>query len=747
MIKADRTRRCIALSVAVGAPLALTLPTGTVLGQSLIEEVTVTAQRREEAAQDIPIAVTAFDDEQLQRLNITETLDLTKLVPNFIGHNNTGLGTANTYSLRGLNNTESIATFDPPVGSYVDDIYVTRQNANNFTLFDVERIEVLRGPQGTLFGRNTTGGAVRVILKKPAEQLGGYIQGGYGEFDRFDIRGSVDIPITDRVLTKVSAYWIEDDGFVDNKTTGEDDVNREENYGIRGHALFRITDAVTWDIALDYIDDDHANMLNFKDGSSRITNTGLTKSGQPLAGILTGEKQNFALGNEVESFNVTSVLDWQVGDLGTLSFITGWRDLDQDFNLDFFDGSASYGGFTIGNQGEHEQFTQEIKWAGQIGDVIDYIGGIFYIDEDNTTDFGDIFDLGFPLVLADRVLENTTEAWAAYIQGDYHINQQWTVTVGVRYTDEDKDVAFSDNIPSGDATDLTTANVIATGTPVEQSEELWTPRFALEWKPADNQLYYASATRGFKSGGWNARGTSPEQLQPFDSEIVWSYEVGMKTDWLDNRFRFNLTGFYSDVSDFQLPSAFTTATGGIVFITRNFADLEVLGLEAEIIVAPTDNFNAFANIGILDAEYKSLDQSIIEQREECQTSGTRCGEGIVDLDGNIADPVRSPDYTVNVGFNYVWPIAGSYELIPSAFLYTVGDHNVATSGLPPGLNDGYTTWNGSLTLQNVDQDWSLAVECKNCNDRTMVVSVLAGFQYLQDPRTWMIKFRKNFGQD
>ncbi len=159
-----RLRTAIALSLAAASSVA-----GAQSSDGGLEEVVVTAQRRAEAIQDVPIAITALTGAQLERLNVGDTLDLVKLVPNAFASNNTGLGTANVYSIRGLNNTESIATFDPPVGTYVDDVFIARQNANNFAFFDVERVEVLRGPQGTLFGRNTTGGAVNVILKKPGD--------------------------------------------------------------------------------------------------------------------------------------------------------------------------------------------------------------------------------------------------------------------------------------------------------------------------------------------------------------------------------------------------------------------------------------------------------------------------------------------------------------------------------------------------------------------------------------------------
>jgi iron complex outermembrane receptor protein len=735
---------------------------------SIMTEILVTAQRREERLQRVPVAVSAYTGEQLETLQVEQALDMTKLVPNVMGHNNTGLGTANTYSIRGLNNTESIATFDPPVGSYVDEIYIARQNANNFTLFDVDRIEVLRGPQGTLFGRNTTGGAVRVILKRPAEEMGGYLEAGFGDYDRYTARGSIDLPVSESFLTKFSAFWIDEDGYLESRTTGEE-LNGEENVGLRGAFLWRIADDLSWDFALDYEDTEDANLANEKDGSDRVTFTGLSKSGTPLAGILTGAKQNFALGNEIEAFNVTSNVEWQTS-IGSVSFITGWRDMDQEFALDFLNGPAPHGGFTIANDSEHEQFTQEIKLAGAAGDALRYVAGFFYLDEDNTTDFGDILDLGgTPFVLADRVMENSTETWAVYLQGDYNLTDQWMLTLGVRYTDEEKDISFRDSRPGTPCapppcpgtpfvdepdmnadgiadTDLENVNMALFGIPREQSEELWTPRIALQYTVNDDLNFYASATRGFKSGGWNARGLQAELNQPFDSEIAWSYELGMRSEWLDGTLRLNVTAFYLDVSDFQLPTAFEGSSGEVTFITKNFAGLENKGIEVELAATPTPNLTVFLSGGLQDAEYQDLSQDILDQQAACRGDDpAQCNEGIIGPDGEIADPVRAPDYSVTAGANYTFALPGGYELIPSAYLYRLGDYNAFSTGIDRFEVDGYTTFNASLELAQPAQNWAVTLECKNCNDRTMLVSGLAGLSYYQDPRTWNVRFRWGFG--
>lgn len=182
------------IGVLFGAMTTLTpvMVTAEAEETKVLEEIMVTAQRRAQRLQDVPIAVSAFSATEMEARQITETLDAMTYVPNVVSVNNDGLGTANSYFMRGLGNSESIATFDPPVGTYINDIYISRQNANNFSFFDVERIEVMRGPQGTLFGRNTTGGAISIIMKKPAEEMAGFVEAGFGRYDQITLRGSVD---------------------------------------------------------------------------------------------------------------------------------------------------------------------------------------------------------------------------------------------------------------------------------------------------------------------------------------------------------------------------------------------------------------------------------------------------------------------------------------------------------------------------------------------------------------------------
>ena len=796
--------------------------------------IVVTAQRRDESVQNVPIAISAFDGGELARRGVTNALEVAQFVPNLVAVNNTGLGSANAYYLRGIGNSETIPTFDPPIGTYVDDIYISRQNSNNLSLFDVERVEVLRGPQGTLFGRNTTGGAVSVFLAEPDNDFGGYAEIGYGSYNRIEGRASVDLPLAETFAVKVSGYWQNDDGYAQNTTTGER-TNEVDGWGARIGLAGDLSDSVRWTGSYIHTESKAANLLNFDCDPANPTNcdgrfvtTGYGKD-DTFAGLLTGEKNGYGLGADTTMDFISSNFEIGLGDDWSVNLITGYVYTTQDYALDFADGRGlpsistptppvigySFGGFSIANEGEFSQLSQEIKFNGSVADgLLDIVGGVYYFEEDSFSDFGDVFTLpfapppvGFPFVLADRTLRNSTVAYAGYLQGDLNLTDQLTVTAGVRYTDETKTFSVSDNRASCndgtlEASCISNANLIASNAaiiPQEQSIKIWTPRFAINFKPSEDFLLFASATRGFKSGGWNARGTSPSLLLPFAPEKAWSYEVGFKSEFLDNRIRVNLTAYLLDVSDIQIPSAFTAANGSISFITRNFADYENKGIELEINAVPADGVNLFAAFGYQDDKYKlgaggpQFDafgvESVLSQQARCQTQlaaglipggggggttgrppeATACGVGIVTADGNIAEPVRTPDFTLAIGGSYAAEMGGGLTLTPAVNASwrdksEVGTSNFSIYNSPVTSSSGTTfagnpfgngafvtgsfsdaRWivNGTLTLAS-DSGWSLSAECRNCLDQEAIESSLADYSYLNAPRTWMVRGKFEF---
>lgn len=710
--------------------------------QRMLDEVVVTAQRRQQSVQEIPLAVSAFDAGALDRLGISETRNISGLVPNFTAVSNVGVGTANTYSIRGLNNSESIATFDPPVGSYIDDIYVTRQSANNFTLFDVDRIEVLRGPQGTLFGRNTTGGAVNVIMARPSPEFGGYAEIGYGRFNRKSVRAGVDLPISDSFLTKVAAYWIDDDGWLFNQNTGEQ-LNFEKNRGVRVDLRWLPSETVTWDFSADAIDTKDSMMPGTPVGGRFVSNTGLRKGGNISEFVdLTGGKSFIETGNRAKSWSLTSrvTVDTQIGEI---EFLTGYRDLDHRYLIDFLDNPAPFGGFLIVFDGKHEQFSQEIKLTGG-RENLEYVTGAFFLSEDNRSDFADVFNLGFPALISDRTLENKTETWAVYAQADYALTERLTTTVGARYTSDIKRIAIGSNQPNFVGATFDTQGLVDAGVPVRQRTNLLTPRVALQYFISDEINVYGSMTRGFKSGGWNARNNNPELITDFGPEVVWAYELGLRSQWFDNALRLNANLFWTDVSDFQLPGAVQDSTGGISFLTGNFADMEIKGLEVEALAVPTDRLTVYVNVGLQSSKYTSLSEIVEAQRELCLTTGAQCNQGVITPDGEVADPVRTPRFTLAAGGDYRIPVGRNIELVPAVQWVRYGHQQVGTSNPPGSKVDAYSNLNASISLEDLTANWRLRLECANCSNSVQQNSLLAGVRYYNPPRTWNASLQLGF---
>lgn len=806
-----------------------------------VQEVIVTAQRRRESVQNVPIAISAFSSDQLRAAGISSALDIGQLVPNLIAQNNTGLGSANAYYIRGLGNTETIATFDPPVGTYVDDIYLSRQNANNLNLFDVDRVEVLRGPQGTLFGRNTTGGAINVVMREPGKTLGGYVEAGYGAFNKKLVRGSIDLPLAKTFQVKLSGYWQDDDGYVRNTTTGQR-LNDDDGWGARLGLHGDLASNVRWNASYAYIVANGENILNFlcdpnnpANCNGRYSSTGLSQvpGAANFSGLgVTGRKANYGLGNRTTTNLVTSNLAVDIGPSTTLTFITGYVNQTQQYALDFYDGRSgptvanplpavrgyTRGGFTIINDGKVDQVSQEVKINGKIaGNLIEYVAGIYYLQENNTTDFADVFALSptASLLLGDRTLKNSTEAIAGYAQGDLNITPQLKLTAGIRFTDETKTLSYFDQrascaVAAPAATCLFDANffVPANGTsipatvviPRTLNTKQWTPRFAINYKLDSDVLVYVSATRGFKSGGWNARGYTPSAVLPFNPETVWSYEAGLKSEWFNHRLRANLTVYREDVTNLQTPSGIVNpATGAISFVTRNFANYRNTGVEAEFTLVPTRGLNLYVNLGYQNDKYiinnsaPAFDQygvqSVAAQLLACQAqlragqvpgtpstapAGTpannapACGAGIVTAQGTIATPVRTPDFTLALGGSYDAPIGGGLSLTPSVNASYHSDQEVSTANLsaytgaitgPNGTfqfnpNGGTlvigsfskAAWlvNAGIALNGPDKKWQFSVQCTNCFDTAFTQSALVNTTYFNAPRSWLVRARYKF---
>jgi iron complex outermembrane receptor protein len=437
-----------------------------------------------------------------------------------------------------------------------------------------------------------------------------------------------------------------------------------------------------------------------------------------------------------------------------MNFITGVRHLSQEFLTESFDSStgavfAPNNGFELisrnpgtatplVNDGSHSQYTQEIKLTGVALDGrLDYVTGIFGFYDDNTTSFANISlpVTGNPTVTQDRTMKNSTRSAALYFQGDFAFTDQFTLTAGLRYTNEKKSIDFVPNV-SPIATRLfapfSTADLISFGVPTELKENVWTPRLAAQYEVSDDIMLFASATRGFKSGGWNARANFGRLALNFGPERVWSYEAGARTEWLDRRLRVNLNAFFMDVQDFQLPAGYADPVTNVInYLTRNFAGLEDYGLEAEVAWAPTDNWNFFWSAGTQKAKYVDVDPSVIAQAANCRSliaqgrpTTNICNVSIVTPTGDIAEPVRAPRFTSTLGINANFPLGASLRLAPSVNWAHSGESWAATANTPIGRQQAHDTFNAGVTLRTNETRWSLTADCTNCTNKEYVVSFL-----------------------
>lgn len=742
-----------------------------------LDEIVVTAQRRAESLQTVPVAVSAFTEAQLESRQVSSAIDLVRMVPNLLGQNNAGTATANTYFMRGLGSTEQIALLDPPVSTYVDDVIIPRQNANNYAMFDVERVEVLRGPQGTTFGRNSTGGAVNVITKKPGTQRAGSVTLGGGNYGHRFIRGSADLPLTDRVLTKLSAFYDDDDGWL-HDLTHDTMLNAFENWGVRAALRYLASDSVTWDLSAEYMVANGPYLRSIF-GTGRDTRTSL-ETGGATSDVVADMLARRGLRNDTSAVGVTSNLEWTRGET-TLNAITGYRSNLQKFVLDFSLPTATVtpSPFFLNNAGRYDSFTQEFKMTGTLGSSIKYVGGFFFFYEDNFTKAGQATGaLTGPLTLtcsaglfgdgqivcpngvrgysSFRDIRNTTTSYALYAQADYQISDRFTLVAGGRYTEEEKKIDLKSTGYGG----MTTADLIAAGIDTKLDTGEFTPKLGIEFQASNDVMLFASATRGFKAGGWNSRTAYiPQTFEPMTPEKTTSYEVGIKSELFDRRLRLNVGAFLAETDDLQLNYTTPGPIPGTALSTQaNAGDVEIRGIELELTAQLGRNLEVFGSAGFQSGEFKSVDPGA---RSFC-TNGGAVVNGACSRPGGLPtayinaididdEPSRLPKRTLAAGFSWEIPapvLSGGVRL--SGEVNYVGGYWTTGSNSRPDLRlipsgplvtptaldsyaRSYTLWSVSVGYESDDGHWRASLGCRNCSDESYITSTFNG-GYYGEPR-------------
>ncbi len=710
------------LAAAVGFTVALATLAQPAAAQSALEEVVVTAQRREASLQDVPVAVSAFDEVSIERRQAFNTVDIVNNVPNLVGNNNIGQSTATTVFLRGVGTTESIVTVDTATGFYVDDVYMARQGVNNMSLYDIERVEVLRGPQGTLHGRNTTAGAIKIFTTKPNDEFDFSAQASYGRFDRWNLKGSINIPVSDQLFFRATAISDQGDGFTDNATLGE--VNDRDTVGFRGAVRWEVSDSLTVDLAGDWMESDSDSLYGIDLLPGNPTGAPYGFGSTDLFQSSSGLNQ-FNVG---EASGVSLDINWDINDNVSVQSITSYRNTQQQWDLDLSDKPFPTI-FRLLTINDSDQFSQEFKLNATLFDErVDLVVGAFYFDEESFSFIGDNF--GFAGIMPSRTYDVNTESIAVFAEADWHLTDKLTAVIGGRWTKDEKslgivgrfgfNVTFDPNLAGGVTFDNATLNAL--GTPSELEFDEFTPQLGIKYAFTDDLNAYFMYTEGFKSGGWSARTNDPTEITPFVPEFVTNYEAGLKGALFDQRARFSLVGFYYDYTDL-----FNTGTGagGNFLITTN--DAEVYGIELEWTARLTDRLDIFGFGAWQDAEYKNVDPSATFLGSELQ---------------------RLPEFSFQMGFNYVRNIMPNLDLqVTSTFSYQE-DHwtnvqNTVASGDIDRLD-------ASVNFVTTDGRYSVGVACRNCYDTEYITQSLdfAGFGFVTvypgEPATWLLTAKYNF---
>ncbi|MFT3964940.1 MAG: TonB-dependent receptor [Sphingobium sp.] len=710
--------------------------------ESNLGEIVVTAQRRPEKLQEIPLAVTAFTEATIKNLNLNDAIAVSKYVPSMISAHNSGLATANAYFLRGLGNTQSAATFDPPVGTYVDDIYVARQNANNYAFFDTERVEVLRGPQGTLFGRNTTGGAVSLIMRKPSDTFGGKFEGTYGSYNRITAKASVDIPVTEQVLTKWSAFVVNDEGYLNNITTGEK-LNGDKSYGFRGDIRLLPSSDLTIDMSGEYTNNTgtYFGVRSVAGASERYgttttpvfyemaTNMRKTScKGDPID-VLLSTGNGLCLNSD--NYAGTTNVAWST-DAGTLQGIFGWRKQSQGYINSYSSSTVNkYANFVLADKIDNYQHSGELKWNSELFDgKLKYVAGLYYLKETNKLKSG-TFQGGTTAynLTAYVQFRQTVETAAAYLQGDYELVDGLTATVGARYTWEVKKLDFykTDRFA---VTGYDSAAVAATGIPLRQTQSRVTPRFALSYKIDPNILVFASVTNGFKSGGWNGTNANPALVLPFRPEVTWSYEAGFKSELFNRTLRLNGTAYLAKTKDLQQSAAVVVPGVGTSQLARNVGNLRAYGFEFETVYAPSKYFNLFANGSFNFGKYSSV--NLVDDPNVPSTSQVQLYTG----------PVRLPDFQIATGATYKVPVAplGGDVGLTAAYRHNSPFWVAALNTAKTGTEDFVDL---NLTYDNAEGKWGASFGVTNLTKQETVTANFISL-FPGDPQRWTGRIWFNF---
>ncbi len=681
-----------------------------------IAEIVVTAQKRTERLQDVPIAVSAFDEAKLEEIGFDEISDLAQIVPGMQFGN---FGPVAFVALRGISTENTTAAGDPGVALHIDGIYVGRPVATLFSAFDAERTEVLRGPQGTLYGRNATGGSVNLITNKPTDDFELSFEQTVGDYDWFRERAMINVPLAEGVAARITGFKEDRQGFTRNSVEGGSRANGVNNWGLRGHVDIDLTDNFNILFSANYVDVGGT-------GSQPEVREPFPAAGTGIPGFGPG-----AFGNNVndlrpfrEAKNVREMVD---NSLLLLAATTTW-DFD-DFSIKSISSYGETSFFSRQDQDsspvdiaeinlieDAEQISQELQIVSDGGGAFDWIFGLFYFNEDagrTSRFFGPTFDavaaqfpgIDFGVDLGGTV---STESYAAYGQLTWRFTDSLSLTAGGRITRDTR--SGINNITLRAVNPNFPPVIVMLPSTINSTEP--TGRITLDWKAADDIMLYATAARGYKSGGINQQSASPNRT--FEPEFVDSYEAGIKSQLFDRTLQLNLSGFYNEYNDLQFQ-----VFGFSGPEAANAGQAHAFGIEAEWVAAPSDFVTIDGSFSYLNTEYDELLFSIN-------------GNTAVDLSGNELS--RAPEFTVALGATVGGPLGDGLGDLRLRSDFSFQDSAFFSPfNAPADRTSSYTNVNLRLLWTSENGKYNAQLFVTNLFDTAQEGNLLRGVGFVDEP--------------
>jgi len=711
-----------------------------------IEEVVVTARKREENIQETALSVSALSARDIENRVPTDIRDLAADSPNLIIDDlQQGPGSPTAIFIRGVGVSDVEKNFDPTTGVVLDGVFIGANSGAMLKTIDLESVEILRGPQGTLFGRNTVAGVINLTRTKPTGERGGKIKIGYDNYNTHVIDGILNIGTPEAAFKITGTHREQNEGYLTNAVDGQD-LGREEYTQITFNSLFQVNDNIEVELTLtdEQQDQDAHTALNL--GGATTWWCAVYGQCSPGLGIPQSGDRYTVYNNEpkrrdasFESYTGILELRWELSDYYKLDYIFGRKTTDEEVDQDW-DGTPLTL-YHTDRRADYEQASHELRLTSDLDGPLNYVVGLYKWDSEYTIPMESrigFFDLFGAVPTEDPLIvvpvynytHQETDSIAVFFEADYDINDQITLTIGGRYIDEEK----SSNACQGGGP-YPDCGVMDTD--ADKSWTKFTPKVAVSYQANEDLHFYASYSQGYRSGGFNGRwGNEFSATRPYKPETVTSIEVGVKSTLLDNRLRVNVAIFDMEYEDKQLDVDIpdTLAALGRQTVTDNVAEASFKGIELELNALITQNFSIDLNVGYLDPSYDDF-------FADFNGSGAAA-------DFTYLEPLRAPDLTWTLGLTYEWE-AGPGLAYVRASAHHIGEHHTSQLNSP-------TTFNKEQTLVDLSMNYEInntviALYGKNLTEEdgfTVGYDVFAGaawsYAMARKPRIWGVSITQSF---